>query len=85
MSLISVSLEQDVASQPIETGSWQPQGVLKSIAEAWVATYQIVATLALWGGIYCLPIVLVLGLVVGFVWFIVRRLRRGRKASETKA
>jgi hypothetical protein len=85
MSLISVSLEQDVASQPIETGSWQPQGVLKNIAEAWVATYQFVATLALWGGIYCLPIVLVLGLVVGFFWVIVRRLRRGRKATETNA
>jgi hypothetical protein len=85
MSLIAVTLEQDVSTQPIETGTWQPQGVLKGIAEAWVATYQFVATLALWGVIYCLPIVLVLGLLVGFFWTIVRRLRRGRKATETKA
>jgi len=86
MSLVTVSLEQDVASQPIETGSWKPAGVLKSIAEAWVGTYQVVATLALWGGIYCLPILLVLGILGGLMYLAVRRVRRSmRKAPESPA
>jgi len=85
MSLISVTIAQDESAQPIETGTWQPQGVLKNIAEAWVATYQFVATLALWGVIYCLPIVLVLGLVAAFFWGFFRRLRRARKPTEAKA
>jgi hypothetical protein len=85
MSLISVTLEQDLGSQPIDTGTWKPEGVLKSIAEAWVATYQIVATLALWGGIYCLPIALVFGLVLGLLWFGVRRFRKGKAAPAPKA
>ena len=86
MSLVTVSLEQDRLSQPIETGGWKPQGVLKSIAEAWVGTYQVVATLALWGAIYCLPIVVVIGAIVVLVLVAVRRVRRAtRKAKETPA
>ena len=79
MSLITVSLEQEWIAQPIETGGWQPEGVLKSIAEAWVATYQVVVTLGLWGGTFCLPIVLVLGLVVGGLVLIIRRLTRSTR------
>ena len=86
MSLVTVNLTQDVTSQPIETGSWKPEGVLKSIAEAWVGTYQIVATLALWGGIYCLPILLVLGLLGGLIYVGVRRVARStRKAPKSTA
>ncbi len=82
MSLISVTLEQEWTSQPLETGSWKPEGVLKSIAEAWVGTYQVVATLALWGGIYCLPIVLVLGVLGGLLYFGVRMLTRRRRRGQ---
>jgi hypothetical protein len=83
MSLISVTLEQEWISQPIETGGWKPEGVLKSIQEAWVGTYQVVATLALWGSIYCLPIVVVLGLIVGLILLVVRGLTRSaRKAKK---
>jgi hypothetical protein len=83
MSFISVTLEQEWISQPLETGTWKPEGVLKSIAEAWVGTYHVVATLAMWGGIYCLPILLVLGIVGGLLYTVarltVRRQRRGQK------
>ncbi len=83
MSLISVSIEQEWISQPIETGSWKPEGVLKSIAEAWVGTYHVVATLAMWGGIYCLPILLVLGIVGGLLYAAGRLfLRRQRRAPK---
>jgi hypothetical protein len=86
MSLVSVTLEQEWIAQPIETGGWKPEGVLKSIAEAWVGTYQVAATLLLWGGIYCLPIVLVLGLIGGLVFLAIRRITRpAAKANKTPA
>jgi hypothetical protein len=83
MSLISVTLEQDQLTQPIDTGGWKPAGVLKSIQEAWVGTYQVVATLVLWGTIYCLPIVLVLGLLGGLIYLVGRSVTRSaRKAKK---
>ena len=86
MSLVTVTLEQEYASQPIETGSWKPQDVLKSISGAWVGTYQVVATLALWAGIYCLPILVVLGLLGGLLYLVLRRVARStRKASKPSA
>ncbi len=86
MSLVTVTLEQEYVSQPIETGGWKPADVLKSITGAWVGTYQIVATLAMWGGIYCLPILLVLGILAGVIYVVVRRVTRAtRKTPKSTA
>jgi hypothetical protein len=85
MSLISVTLEQEWVSQPIETGGWEAKGVFKGIAEAWVAAYQVGVTLLMWLGGFCLPV----GLIVSLPLFVVVRLglrwyRRG-KAKKTPA
>jgi Domain of unknown function (DUF4349) len=83
MSLITVTLEQEWISQPIETGGWKPEGVLKSITEAWVATAQVAASLAMWGGIFCLPIILVVGFFIGLIVIVVRRLTRATRKAKT--
>jgi hypothetical protein len=82
MSLITVTLEQEWVSQPIQSGSWQPQGVLKSIAEAWVGTYQVAATVLLWGSIYCLPIIVVIGLIGGLLYLVMRRIMGATRKSK---
>ncbi len=85
MSLVSVSLEQEWVSQPIETGGWEAQGVFKGIQQAWVAAYQVGVTLLMWLGAFCLPVALIVGVPLfivvrlGFRWY-----RRGQ-AKKTAA
>lgn len=82
MSLINVTLIPDVLSQPIETGGWQPEGVLKEAAEALVRALQSVATSVIWAGIYVLPLALLFGLplLLG-VWFMRRRMHKAKPVT----
>jgi hypothetical protein len=83
MSLINVTLIPDVLSQPIETGGWQPEGVLKEAVEALVRALQSVATALIWAGVYVLPLALLFGLPLLLGVFVLRR--RGRKAKVVAA
>jgi hypothetical protein len=82
MSLISVTLTQDVLSQPIETGGWQPEGVAKDAVEALVRALQGVVTALIWAGIYVLPLVLLFGVpVLVAVWVMRRRMRKAKPVT----
>ncbi len=62
MSLIAIDLAPDALSQPLEIGGWKPQGVAKEALEALVEAMQDLATAAIWGAVYCLPLALLFGL-----------------------
>ena len=80
-STIHITLTPDAASQPIEIGGWQPQGIAKDAVESLVSALQGVAGFAIWLVVFVLPILLVVGLPLylggRFVW---RRVR-GRRVS----
>ncbi len=81
MSLISMTLMPDIASQPITPDVWAPEGVAKQAVEALVNTLQALGTAVIWFGIYTLPLLLLIGLPIVAVVFGLRRLlRRGPKA-----
>lgn len=80
LSLISITLTPDIASQPIEPAAWAPEGVAKQAIEALVNTLQGLGSAVIWFGIYTLPLLLLFGLPVLVVVLIARRAwRRGPK------
>jgi hypothetical protein len=75
-STIHITLTPDAASQPIEIGGWQPQGVAKDAVESLVSALQGVASFAIWFVLFVLPILLVVGLPLYFVGrFVWRRVQ----------
>ena len=77
MSAISADLIPDALNKPIEIGGWHPQGVAKDAIEALVRSLQGLANVAIWLGIYVLPLALVILVPLFFVLrFILRRTRK---------
>ena len=82
LSAISIELIPDVLAQPLQIGGWRPEGTAKSALEALIQAFQVIADVAIWFSIFCLPILIVLG-IPGF--FIVRAgLRRRRKLQAER-
>ncbi len=76
LSLISITLTPDIASQPIKPEAWAPEGVAKQAIEALVNTLQGLGSAAIWFGVYTLPLLLLFGLPVLAVVLIARRVWR---------
>ncbi len=82
MSLITIDLIPDALSQPLEVGGWKPQGIAKDAIEALIKAFQFLATLGIWGVLFCLPLGLVFGVPAYFVVRLgVRRFRKSRPAA----
>ena len=81
LSAISIELIPDVLAQPLQIGGWRPEGTAKSALEALIQAFQVIADAAIWFSIFCLPILIVLG-VPGF--FIVRAGLRRRRMMRAK-
>jgi len=82
-SMLTVTLVPDEVSQPVEIGGWRPEGVAKDAVEALASTLQAVGTAAIWGGIFCLPLALLVGVPLFFIGRTVyRRRQRGRDADN---
>jgi hypothetical protein len=77
MSAISVDLIAEKTLQPIEIGGWKPKGIVKDAVEALVKTLQTIGSGLIWFGIYCLPFLIPLGVVVYFVV-------KGRRKAKAK-
>ena len=83
-SALTVELIPDEAAQPIQTGSWDPNGVVKNAVEALIRALQWLASAAIWLAIYVLPVLLLaVGLPVLILVLIIRGLRR-RRMSRPK-
>jgi len=79
LSAITVELIPDVAAQPIQIAGWRPQGTAKAAVEALIQALQFLADAGIWAVICVVPIGLILGLPV---YFVIRALRRRRKAAK---
>ncbi len=86
LSAISVELIPNASVQPVTIGGWQPQGVARDAVQALVNTLKGLATVGIWLVIYLLPTLLVVfGPPVLIIFFIVRWLRRRKKATQKPA
>ena len=81
LSAISVQLIASAADQPITIGGWEPVGVAKDAIQALVNALQGLVNALIWLVLYALPVALVIGIPL---WFIFRALRR-RWAARSKA
>lgn len=81
LSAISVELIANAAVQPISIGGWEPVGVVKDAIEALIRGLQVLASIAIWLGLFVLPILVVIGLPVYIVVRLVLRARRRRKGG----
>jgi hypothetical protein len=78
LSALTVDIVAKKSLQPIEIVGWEPKGTAKRAIEALIDAGQFIVDAVIWFGIFCLPFVLPLGVVV---YFLVRYLRK-RKAQK---
>jgi hypothetical protein len=83
LSAISVELIANAAVQPISIGGWEPVGVVKDAIEALIRGLQVLASVAIWLGLFVLPILVVIGLPIYVIVRLVIRARRRRKSGAT--
>ena len=79
LSAISLELIADAAAQPLQIAGWRPEGTAKAAVETLIRTLQFLADAGIWAVICIVPIGLILGLPV---YFVIRALRRRRKAAK---
>jgi hypothetical protein len=77
-STLTVEIRPDVLSQPLSVGGWEPQGTARAAVEALVTALQGLVNLVIWLLIFIIPLAI---LIVGPIWWIVRTVRRRRKAT----
>jgi hypothetical protein len=84
-SLITISLQPFIPSQPISIGGWHPEGVAKEAVEDLIHGLQNLVDVLIRLGICGIPAVLVLGLLVAPFFLIVRYfVRRYNKRHPAK-
>jgi hypothetical protein len=67
-SAIAVSIQAKVAIQPVTVAGWQPEGIARDAVQALINFAQWLANVLIWFGLFCLPILVVLGLPLWFTW-----------------
>jgi len=82
LSAISADFVAEASLKPIEIGGWKPQGTVRNALQALINTGQKLVDGLIWFGLYCLPFLLPLGLVVYFITKAMEKRRRERKARE---
>lgn len=78
LAALSVELLPDVAEQPLQIGSWRPQGVAKEALEDLVRALQWLGSALIRFGILYLPLLVIFGLPI---WLVVRAIRRRRRKA----
>ena len=83
LSSISVTIQANEAVQPLEIGGWQPVGVAKNALQALINTLQFLGDVAIWVGLFVLPVLLILYFPVRYGWKGLKRVFRfGKKKGE---
>lgn len=82
LSAISVDFVAEASLKPIEIGSWKPQGTAREAIQALINSAQKVVDALIWFGIYCLPFLIPIAIVVYFVVKSFKKRRSERKARE---
>ena len=80
-STLTIELTPDELSRPIEVAGWRPEGVARTAIETLVGALQSIADVLIWLVIFCLPLVILIGipgyLVVRFSY------RRWQRTKDT--
>jgi predicted small secreted protein len=81
MSAISVDMVATASVKPpVTIGGWQPAGIASDAVQALINFGEFLVTALEWFGIFCLPIIIVLGFPL---YFLIRTFIRWRKARKT--
>ncbi|MFU8827508.1 MAG: DUF4349 domain-containing protein [Brevefilum sp.] len=84
LSALSVDIVAKRSLQPIEIVGWEPQGTAKAAIEALIDAGQFLVDALIWFGIFCLPFLIPLGVVVYFLVRYFRKRRAQKKAERTE-
>lgn len=84
LSALSVDIVSKRSLQPIEIVGWEPKGTAKDAIEALIDAGQFLVDALIWFGIFCLPFLIPLGVVVFFLVRIFRKRRAQKKAKITE-
>jgi hypothetical protein len=80
-STLTVHLTPDALAQPIQIGSWRPEGTARNAIQSLVSALQGLADTAIWIILFLLPLAIV---TLGPIWLGIRfvvRLWRGRRSK----
>lgn len=72
LSMLEITLLPNVVTLPVIEEGWQPTGVARDALRELVNTLQGLGDVAIWAGIYLLPVLLILFIAGGIVWTILR-------------
>ncbi len=81
MSAISVTIQATASIAPVTIAGWEPKGVARDALQTLVKAYQVLANVLIWSVIFCLPILIPIGLVLFFLIKGIQRYRRNRKVK----
>lgn len=82
LSALSVDIVAKRSLQPIEIAGWEPQGTAKRAVEALIDAAQFLADTVIWFGIFCLPFLIPLGVVIYFLVRFFRKRKAQKKADK---
>jgi hypothetical protein len=82
LSAIAIDIQAKAAVQPLTVAGWEPVGVARDATQALINSFKLLATAAIWVGIYLLPMAIILILPLLLVFLVIRIWRRRRQASE---
>ena len=82
LSSLTVSFVAEASVQPIEIAGWKPEGTAKKAVQQLIVTLQAIGSGLIWFGIYCLPFLIPLGLVV---YFIVKGAKKRKEARKIES
>jgi len=84
LSALSLEIIAKRSLQPIEIVGWQPQGTAKNAIEALIDAAQFLVDAVIWFGIFCLPFLIPLGVVVYFLVGYFRKRKAQKKAEKAE-
>jgi len=86
LSTLELTLLPNVVTLPVIEEGWQPTGVARDALRELVSTLQELGNVAIWLGIYLLPVFLILALAGGFCFVVLRAVwRRFIRRSQVAA
>ncbi|MDY6866785.1 MAG: DUF4349 domain-containing protein [Chloroflexota bacterium] len=83
LSAISVEIVTKESLQPIEIGGWQPKGTAKKAIQALINAAQFLADALIWFGIFCLPFLIPLSIVIYFLVRLIQK-KKAKKAAQKR-
>jgi len=78
MASVSIELIPDVLAKPVASGGWRPAEALASALRALLGTLRFLAEALIWFAVYILPVLVILLIPFGIIWFLWKR-RRAKK------